>query len=134
MTTTNKTPNNIVILIDDDPEVREVLIQLLIEYHVVSFPTGDKAIEWLKNNPSVLPDYVMSDCILPGTNGIETLKNLRKIIPQAKLILMSAAIPDELEQAVLDNKFDGFIANPFKATKGKTLIQDALAAPKGAAK
>jgi CheY-like chemotaxis protein len=121
-----KTPTNIVILIDDDPEVREVLTKLLIEYHVVSFPTGDKAVEWLKQNPTVHPDYVMCDCILPGMNGIETLKNIRNIATGAKLLLMSAAVPDELEQAVLDNKFDGFIPNPFTATDGTSLIKDAL--------
>jgi two-component system alkaline phosphatase synthesis response regulator PhoP len=130
MTTPERAPTHIVILIDDDPEVREVLTKLLIEYHVVSFPTGDKAVEWLKNNPTVHPDYVMSDCILPGMNGIETLKSIRTIAPDSKLILMSAAVPDELEQAVLDNKFDGFIANPFTATEGNAMIQNALSAPK----
>jgi CheY-like chemotaxis protein len=113
-------------IIDDDPDVREVLTKLLIDYKVHSFPTGVKAVEWLQANPDAKPDFVMSDCVMPGLNGIETLKQIRCLAPAAKLVLMSAAVPEELERATIENNFDGFLANPFTATEGQTLIQDAL--------
>ena len=58
---------------------------------------------------------VISDIRMPGMNGYEFLKQVKKINPQAKIILMSSFEIDdnELLDVLPDVKIDTFLQKPF---------------------
>jgi DNA-binding NarL/FixJ family response regulator len=79
-----------IMLVDDHRIVRSSL-RLLFEKHgfEVVAEAGD-AEEALALAPKVRPQIVMMDLELPGTDGITATRRLRKLVPNAKVIFLSA--------------------------------------------
>lgn len=73
-----------VFLVDDHPDVREVVGQLLTMHgHKVNYiASGELALEQMKND---LPQIVIADHRLPGMTGVELLKSIRRD-PQFKSV------------------------------------------------
>src|SRR5262245_39527104 len=70
-----------ILLVEDDPEMRELLAAVLRRhgYRVCEAPDGDRALEWLgpgflARNPDHLPAVIVSDIWLPYCSGIEILE------------------------------------------------------------
>ena len=84
------------ILIDDDDSVRVVLAEQLRDLgaRVDDFASGRSAIASLKASNST-PDLVLSDFAMPKLNGLETLREIEKISPGTKCILMTGYADDE---------------------------------------
>ena len=78
-----------ILVVDDVKEQREVASELLSElsYSVTTVSSGEEAVEYLKNN-SV--DLLFLDMIMdPGINGLETYKQIIKLHPGQKAIIVS---------------------------------------------
>ena len=58
-----------ILVVDDDPDIREVLRLLLSESYIVSeAPDGLAALTYMKENPDT--DLVVLDVMMPGLGGI----------------------------------------------------------------
>ncbi len=55
------------------------------------------------------PDLVILDLHLPGLNGVEVLKSLRKRMPQVKVLVFSSTYNERLLRQVIEAGADGFI-------------------------
>ena len=66
-----------VLLVDDDPLVREALSDVLTEsgYEVAEAFDGDQCLESLARE---VFDLVVLDILMPGREGIETIREIRK--------------------------------------------------------
>ena len=89
-----------VIVVDDEPIIADTLVNILNGegHQAIATSNGKSAIEWAAR---FLPDVVVSDVIMPGLNGVETGKLIRKQYPNCRIILFSgqAAATDLLAQA-----------------------------------
>ena len=77
-----------VLIVDDDPGVRNFL-QMLLEvegYEVFSAMDGIEALEVQREHPAAV---VVIDIFMPHAEGIETIVKLREEFPQAGIIVMS---------------------------------------------
>jgi DNA-binding response OmpR family regulator len=77
-----------ILLIEDDHSLRRAL-RLALEksgYEVVEAAEGREGLATLKLQPV---DLVVTDIIMPGMEGIETITALRKLNPQLKIIAIS---------------------------------------------
>lgn len=78
-----------VLVVEDDQDLAEMLGIVLngagIEVDLVS--RGDEVLEVFKNNQ---PDVVLLDVMLPGIDGVEVCKALRKESPRIPIIFLSA--------------------------------------------
>jgi len=65
-------------IIDDEPIIHEVLGDLLTSegYAVVNSSNGEEALE--KHSPQAY-ELILLDLLMPGMDGIEVLKRLKKI-------------------------------------------------------
>ena len=76
MATTTRTVE--VLVVDDEPMVREVVARYLtidgMSVHEVGH--GDDALAWLADHQ---PDLVVLDLMLPGSDGLTILRHLRAI-------------------------------------------------------
>mgnify|MGYP001198559662 CR=1 FL=1 len=78
-----------VLVVDDDPSIREILSTVLeaINYSVVTAPDGEQALALLEDaNDTKSFSLVILDIMMPGLNGLDVLTRM-------KLRPMTASIP-----------------------------------------
>jgi len=66
-----------ILVVDDSPTERHVLSEMLIKagYEVVTCDSGEEAVAQSK---TVLPDLILMDVVMPGTNGFQATRALSK--------------------------------------------------------
>ena len=102
-----------VLLVDDAPDTLEIIQKLLSYegYHVITASTGE---EGVKKVAEEKPDVVLMDINLPGIDGNEALRRIRKINPiQCVITLTAYATVDNAIQALKEGAID-FIKKPFE--------------------
>ncbi len=80
-----------ILVIDDDPQVC-LLIQEILEYAghvVVTARSGTEGFYRFCQDPAQL---VITDILMPGGEGLETIRDLRKEAPSTKIIAISAGL------------------------------------------
>ncbi len=79
-----------VLVVDDEPMMRELLEEYLTElnYRVVTAESGAEAIELVK---AQLFDAVLTDIIMPGLDGLELLREAKRHDPAIAVVLITAA-------------------------------------------
>ncbi len=79
-----------VAVVEDSRAEREALTVILRGYPgfqcVGAFANGEEAIEGL---PGLNPDVILMDIHLPGVSGIECVRILRSMLPQARLLMLT---------------------------------------------
>lgn len=77
-----------ILIIDDEPQIQNMLKKLLKEegYDVFSASDGNEGINMYRANPY---DLVITDIIMPEKEGLETIRELKKIDPDVKIIVMT---------------------------------------------
>ncbi|MRG48734.1 response regulator [Chitinophaga sp. SYP-B3965] len=64
---------------------------------------GKELLIQLKEDPSSLPDIMLVDVIMPGLNGVETVKELSLLYPAIKLIAFSTKEDDDTVISMIRN-------------------------------
>ena len=77
-----------ILVIDDDETIRELLRAILERegYRVLEAPDGGEGLKQFTETPT---DLVITDLIMPGKEGIETIRELRQKFPGVKIIAVS---------------------------------------------
>ena len=66
-----------ILIVDDDPDIRQVLKILLSEtYTVAEASSGMEAVTYVKEHPEL--DLVLLDVMMPGMDGFQTCDAIRK--------------------------------------------------------
>lgn len=94
-----------VLIVDDDSRIRKSLKGLLEDegYSTLSCDNGEKGVKIVSNEKI---DVVLLDVVLPGLNGIETLKELKDNDGQIKVIMISGQA--DFETAVQATKLGAY--------------------------
>ena len=79
-----------VLLIDDNESLRTSLRRILVQagHEVTEASNGGAALQAYRREP---PDLVITDIVMPDKEGLETIRELRRFDPNAKIIAMSGA-------------------------------------------
>lgn len=83
-------PRPRILVVEDDPRVRDVLYQALAMggYDVVATADGEEALAAYAAAPT---DLIITDLLMPRKDGVETIRGLRRQHPAAKVIAVTAA-------------------------------------------
>ena len=78
-----------VLLVDDEAPFVETMTKRLTKrnLNVLKSFSGEEALETLKGNSQI--DVVILDVKMPGMDGIETLKEIRKAFPLVEVIMLT---------------------------------------------
>ncbi len=81
--------SQLIYLADDEKNIRELIAMFLKQdgYDVETFPDGDSLAIACENN---LPDLVILDIMMPGTDGLIICSQLRQKNPNLPIIIVSA--------------------------------------------
>ena len=103
-----------ILLIEDEPDIAEVLQYNLEKegFEVAVARRGDSGLEAIRREP---PDLVVLDLMLPGIDGLELCRMLKRDAATARLpIVMLTARGEEVDRIVgLELGADDYISKPF---------------------
>lgn len=95
-----------ILIIDDEPVIRQLLGRIigLEGYEVVQADSCSKAMKMVAKEK---PDVILCDVFLPDGNGISLIPELKKLIPEGEIIMLTAHgnISDGV-QAIKNGAFD----------------------------
>ncbi len=104
-----------VVIADDEMMLRQILRAILAEgkYDIVGQAThGGEVIGIVQR---FKPDLLCLDINMPNRDGIDVLKEIRQLMPDLKVIMVSAdATSDKVKQAIALGA-SSFIVKPFNA-------------------
>jgi len=100
-----------ILVVEDDEHIRDTVKAYLVDagYTVETCADGDKALTLFYDTVYHL---VILDIMLPGVNGHELLKELRKL-HSLPVLMMTALDDDENEIRAFTNEADDYVTKPF---------------------
>ena len=100
-----------ILLVDDEPDIREVLSLPLSDlgYRVCEAETGRQALKVFR---AVRPSIVLTDIKMPGMDGIELLQKIKQENPETEVIMITGHGDMELAIRSLKNEATDFITKP----------------------
>lgn len=120
------TPNSeTILLVDDEVELLRVNARLLttLGYRILSAKNGQEALELLLSHDI---DLVVLDMLMPGMDGVGTLRRIREIRPDQKVVILSAfAEPDKVKE-VKKLGVLAYLKKPLSLQSMTTVLRNAL--------
>ncbi len=120
-----------ILVIDDESSIRKSF-QLALEdsgYAVQTVESGQKGIEAVQKDKY---DLIYLDLKMPGLNGAETLRHLRKIHPQVPVYIITAFYEeffDDLQRVVEDGIEFEVLRKPVSIDQISTVTKSILEGP-----
>jgi len=110
-----------VLVVDDERSIREISEQVLSEhgFHVESVTDGVEAVALFADRNGRF-DLVITDLMMPMMDGVATIRALRRIKPEVKIVAMSGLVADKKVIQAMDLAPDAFLTKPFTA---ETLLE-----------
>ncbi|MDP2168171.1 MAG: sigma-54 dependent transcriptional regulator [Thermodesulfovibrionales bacterium] len=104
--------NSTVLIVDDEPEILESLDIIFRSrgFKPVLASSGAQAVELFSNSP--IP-VIISDNVLPDTQGIELLKEFRGILPEVQMIMITGKGTIDLAVSAMKAGVFDFVTKPF---------------------
>jgi two-component system, chemotaxis family, chemotaxis protein CheY len=104
------------VFIIDDNEMTRVVLRMIIQserYDVIGDAgTGKSGLERVRK---LRPDIICLDIVLPDSNGLELLEEIKQELPQTVVLMVTASHERETVQTALQRGASGFIIKPFNA-------------------
>jgi two-component system chemotaxis response regulator CheY len=101
-----------ILIVDDSALARRNLRQILepAGYEVLEANDGLNALEQYAIDR---PDVVLLDLVMRGMYGLEVLKKLRELDPEARILVVSADVQTSSQDLVSEAGARGFVNKPF---------------------
>ena len=113
-----------ILLVDDEPRLLEA-VRLYLEmesYRVITAETGEEALERIR---TALPDVIVLDVMLPGIDGFETLRRIRRT-STVPIIMLTAKSDESDVVRGLRLGADDYVRKPFGQAELASRIQAVL--------
>jgi PAS domain S-box-containing protein len=120
----------LIAVVEDEPGVRSLVERLLVRggHRVLAFPDGAAALDALADL-GVTIDLLITDLVMPGPNGIEVARQIRRDRPGLPVLLMSGYAADALRAERIGESSLDLLEKPFSAAE----LLDRVAAVLGTA-
>ena len=116
---------NKILVIDDEATIRKFFVRFLTreKYKISTASNGEKGIEISKKEN---PDLIILDLKMPGIDGIETLKRIKKLNQRVIIIVLTAyGTMETAGEAMKLGAYD-FISKPFDIARIRVSLKKAL--------
>jgi two-component system chemotaxis response regulator CheY len=119
---------NYTVLVCDDAIFMRTMVSDILEkagFEVIGqAESGVQAIEKYKQ---LKPDFVTMDIVMPEMGGIDAVREIRKMDPNAKVLMCSAMGQQALVVEAMQAGARGFVVKPFQPARVLEAVQQLLA-------
>jgi len=116
-----------ILIVDDHEVVRNGIrayLETLPKFNVVGeAASGEEAI---KMSGELIPDVVLMDLVMPGMDGIETTREVKKISPRTQVVVLTSYHEDEQIFPALKAGAISYVLKDMKMDKLAEAIQSAI--------
>ncbi len=107
-----------ILLVDDDKAICDGIMENMSDSGVIfdAVYSGEEAVELVEEEYAANREYsaIILDWQMPGMNGLDTARKIRKIIPiDTPVLFLTSYDWTEIETEALEIDVDGFLAKPF---------------------
>jgi two-component system chemotaxis response regulator CheY len=105
---------SVILLVDDDPDVR-LLTRTFLEhegYGVFSSGDAERAVQIFRSVPQI--DLLVTDLYMPGRSGMDLARELKAIRSEMPVLLISGGMLEREQEAGLQDAGWSFLAKPFR--------------------
>ncbi|MEE8448185.1 MAG: response regulator transcription factor [Thermodesulfobacteriota bacterium] len=107
-----------VLIVDDHPLFRQGLAGILVEQEGIELVGeaghGEEAVERVKE---LMPDLVLMDIYMPGCDGLEATRRIKKEFPYIKIIILTVAEEDRLLFEAIKSGAQGYLLKNIEPTE-----------------
>jgi PAS domain S-box-containing protein len=116
-----------VLLVDDEPAVLETLGPALetLGFRVLLARDGVEAVARFEADPGAI-DLVLMDLTMPRMDGREAFQAIRRLRPDARVVLSSGYTEQESVQSIMGQGLAGFLQKPYTLQALRAALQKAL--------
>jgi len=116
-----------ILVVDDEEGVRDVMESTLERcgLHVLTATNGREAVEMFAERSQEIAAVIL-DLTMPQMDGEETLREIRKLQPSARVVLTSGFGEEEASARLAGADVAGFVKKPFKLTDLVDTVRAAL--------
>jgi len=116
-------PYNI-LLVDDDKDFRDEFRDTFNDYEIIEASNGEQALDILKKPNEI--DLVILDVFMSGLRGTEVLKEIKNIVPDLGIIILTGFGSKDIAIEALKGRADDYIEKPININKMKGTIERLL--------
>lgn len=116
----------VILVVDDNKDILWLISDILSpDYCVITANSVAKAMEEIQRR---LPSLVITDIMMPDTDGLEFIRTLRarKYTANLPIVILSAKVSDNDKIAGVDTGADAYVVKPFSGEFLKALIERLL--------
>jgi len=119
-----------VLVVDDDAQVLAIVRKMLEGYQILSARSAEEAVRVAMRHDGVI-HLLLTDIVMPGTNGRELAQQLSLQRPDMKVLFMTAFRPGQREQQYSDataasEADDAVILKPFTGERLNEKVRETL--------
>lgn len=116
-----------ILLIDDEPELREASAELIQRFghEVITATNGIDGMHIYHEQADSI-DLVLLDLAMPGKGGMDCLREIHEIKPEAKVIICTGYATEETVRELHTNRVFRILNKPFRRTDLLAAIENAL--------
>ncbi len=115
-----------IVIVDDSPQIRKTLREILEKYGYEVVGEAGTGVEAITLAKTLSPDIVMLDIIMPQLGGIETLRFLRSMDKNLKIIMVSALDSLDRVKECMKAGAHHYILKPFEPEKVKEIVDKVI--------
>lgn len=111
------------IIVDDEPRITQLYSELLELQNLEILGIGQNGNDAIRLFKKHTPDLVFLDVHMPDLNGVDALKEIKKLSPTANVIMITADLSEDLEKLLVKNNATAIIFKPFKIQKVMQILE-----------
>ena len=121
--------NEVILVVEDEPEVRQVLVEALtgLGYEVQEAADGAVALEMLRRG--LAADLVLTDVVMPRMGGMELCEAARAAAPDLRFLFSSGYAEDTIHVGFIKKEGVFFLAKPYGIDALARKVREALDTP-----
>ncbi len=114
-----------ILIIENDEAMRSLLTDFLVEegFDTDSVSNGYDALRKLTDQSF---DLIITDIQMPGLTGLDILPGIKRLHPDASVIVITAFGNDDLHRRSFEKGAAGYLEKPIPTHKLRTLIHEVV--------